>query len=264
MESYIDDIIVGIIIILFLAGYFSIKLKKGYTNRFRIIRNTDKTVHKQILSKYFSYYNLLSERDKKKFLRRVGYFISMKEFLAVDFEKVSDEMKVLISASAIQLTFGLPEIYLSNFENIRIFAGDFNEKHTPEEKTICINWEKFFQGYLQPSASYNYGLHEMAKTLQVENNIMNEEYGFLNEPDLESWVKLSEQVLQNIKKGDNTFFTEFKSGEREDLFPVVVESFFEKPVEFHNEYPSLYSTISGLLNQSPLKLFDVSELKTQA
>lgn len=264
-----DDIIVGILVIAFLGGYFYIKLKKGYTNPFKISFVKTDSSHKESLEKYFPYYNLLSEKEKKKFLRRVNYFVSIKTFEAKDFEKVTEEMKALISASVIQLTFGLPEVYLSHFEKIAIYSDETaklskeEQIKNQEEGVVVLSWKKFLFGYIQPSGSYNYGLHEMAKALQVENKIMNDEYGFLNEPDLESWKQISKRLLKKMEAGEDTFFQDFEGKGRKDLFPVVIESFFERPVEFNEVYPDLYVLISDLLNQNPLKLFEAKVIRAQ-
>src|SRR5690242_13617799 len=64
--------------------------------------------YKEILQKYFSYYQQLSEVNKTKFEKKVAQFVYEKQFIPRQVDEVTIEAKVLIAASAVQLTFGLP------------------------------------------------------------------------------------------------------------------------------------------------------------
>src|SRR5688572_28362492 len=74
--------------------------------------------YKRILLKYFVYYQNLSAENKAVFERKVTQFIYGKQFIPRNIDEVTVEAKVLIAASAVQLTFGLPNIYLSYFNKI--------------------------------------------------------------------------------------------------------------------------------------------------
>jgi hypothetical protein len=70
-----------------------------------------------ILTQRFPYYNKLSTDRQEIFLDRLQKFISEKTFRIHD-EKGFKEMPVLISAAAIQLTFGLKRYLLPHFRYI--------------------------------------------------------------------------------------------------------------------------------------------------
>src|SRR5688500_13375781 len=92
--------------------------KEGYKDAGRKAA-PDKTIglpvpirYKEILLKYFTYYQKLSPSNKIKFEKKVAAFIYGKRFIPRQVDEVTIEAKVLIAASAVQLTFGLPNIYL--------------------------------------------------------------------------------------------------------------------------------------------------------
>ncbi len=61
------------------------------------------------LNKYSTYYQNLNEKEQINFEKRVYDFIALKKFYRLEKNsKVSDEMKILIAASAVQITFGYP------------------------------------------------------------------------------------------------------------------------------------------------------------
>lgn len=177
-------------------------------------------------------------------------------------DKVTWEMKVLISASAIQLTFGFPKVNLSFFKYILIFPETFYSQANqqlhkgevnPQAKTIALSWKDFVEGYLH-SDGRNLGLHEMAHALRLENRIMNHEYDFLNESLLLEWEELAKLTMQEINEGKETFFREYGGVNNEEFFAVAIENFFERPIQFQEKHPLTYNVLCKLLRQNPVLL----------
>ncbi len=177
-------------------------------------------------------------------------------------DSVTREMKVLISASAIQLTFGFPKIRLSYFRNILVFPDVYfspsNMAHhkgevNPKFKAVVLSWKHFVEGYLHEDGR-NLGLHEMAHALRLENKIMNEEYNFLDSAILKDWELRANHTMKEIDEGRESFFREYGAANREEFFAVAVENFFERPSEFSKKHLLTYKTLSQLLKQDPLLL----------
>ncbi len=214
---------------------------------------------KEYLEKYFTFYQSLPPKSKKIFEKRVAYFISCKEFVPREMSEVSWEMKALISAAAIQLTFGFPRVHLSYFRYILVYPEQFfssaNQQFhkgevNPQAKTIVLGWKHFVEGYLEDEGR-NLGLHEMAHALRLENRVMNHEYNFLDEETLHSWEMQATHAMKEIANGSEDFFRDYGATDREEFFAVAVENFFERPVEFSVKHPKLYSTLCNLLRQDP-------------
>lgn len=218
--------------------------------------------HRDFLVKNFVFYQNLPPKSKKIFERRVALFISSKKFIPRQMDRVTWEMKVLISASAVQLTFGFPKVNLSWFRYILIYPETFyskaNQKHhkgevNPKAKTIVLSWRYFVEGYLKPDGR-NLGLHEMAHALRLENRIMNAEYNFLDHEILEEWEVRASHTMKEIKAGTENFFRRYGSVNNEEFFAVAVENFFERPIEFNERHPKTYRTLCRLLRQDPVLL----------
>src|SRR4051812_8975268 len=141
--------------------------------------------YKEILQKYFLYYQHLSPENKTKFEKKVTQFIFGKQFIPRNVDEVTIEAKVLIAASAVQLTFGLPNVYLKFFRKILVYPNDYYSSITkrfhkgevnPRFGIIVLSWQSFVDGYIMPNDSRNLGLHEMAHALRFENLIRSEDY----------------------------------------------------------------------------------------
>jgi hypothetical protein len=78
----------------------------------------------ETLNKRFPFFNLLNESDKLKFLRRLKRFIALKTFIIHDSSGFK-EMPILISATAIQVSFGLDKYLLPNFDTFNIYPAEF-------------------------------------------------------------------------------------------------------------------------------------------
>lgn len=215
--------------------------------------------HERILSKYFEYYQKLPDKSRKIFRKRVAYFMSTKVFVPRDMIGVSAEMKVLISAAAIQLTFGFPNVHLSYFRYVLVYPGRYFSPATntfnrgevnPMAKSIVLGWKYFVEGYIKKEGR-NLGLHEMAHALRLENRVMNHEYNFLQESIVNEWELQADQSMKEIEDGTETFFREYGATNREEFFAVAVENFFERPQEFSEKHPRTYDVLGRLLNQNP-------------
>ena len=188
--------------------------------------------------------------------------MSSKEFIPRQMSRVTDEMKVLISASAAQLTFGFRGITFPYFYKIFVFPEQFynsvNQAYhkgevNPRLKAIALSWKDFVEGYLDNDGR-NLGLHEMAHVLRLENRIMNEEHSFLEEDVLHEWALHARRTMKEINDGTETFFRKYGGVNNEEFFAVAVENFFERPAEFSQKHPMTYRTLSQLLRQDPLLL----------
>ncbi|MEQ9426713.1 MAG: zinc-dependent peptidase [Cyclobacteriaceae bacterium] len=217
---------------------------------------------KETLNRYFEYYIGLSAQNKAIFERRVHRFMRMKEFVPRGVDRVTLEMKTLISACAIQLTFGYPRVYLQHFRRILIYEdsyySDINKQYhkgevNPRHGLICLSWKAFVEGYIEKEG-INLGLHEMAHALHFENLILNDEFDFINPRDLKQWGSLATKEIERIRNGNNTFLRKYGATNENEFFAVAVENFFERPKKFKEDLPEVYRALCKLLRQNPLEL----------
>jgi hypothetical protein len=217
----------------------------------------------EILNKYFSYYKKLSHKNRHAFEQKVLYFMMSKKWIPRQFDAVTDEMKVMISACAVQLTFGLPRVYLQHFTGIVIYPDNYYSSITrrfhkgevnPAYRLIVLSWKSFVDGYLvHPTDAINVGLHELAHALRLENLIRNDEYQFFDEKLLNTFDAFAYRICHEADP-EFLFFRPYACTNEHEFFSVAVENFFERPREFKQALPQLYQVLAGLLNQDSLVL----------
>jgi len=221
-------------------------------------------LYKDILEKYFRYYRLLSPANKTRFERKVCNFLYGKRFIPRNINEITIEAKILIAASAVQLTFGLPNIYLQHFDKILIYPNAYYSSITkkyhkgevnPRFGIIVLSWKNFVEGYVQSHDSVNLGLHEMAHALRLENIIRNEEYQFFEQALINRFDEYAQGICHNLEAYAN-FFRPYACTDEHEFFSVAIENFFERSDLFKKQIPELYTILTRLLGQDPLKIHE--------
>lgn len=212
-----------------------------------------------VISRVIPYFNQLNESNKQTFLKRVFNFKNTKSFHFHGFDR-AEEVEVLISAAAVQLSFGLKKYLLPFFKDIHILADayqaiDSNETYIGHvaPNGIFISWKYFVRGYADYSDGVNVALHEMAHALHHENFIRETGVDWDFRTDFEKlptvFGPLMTQVIVQRKSYLRGYaFTNFK-----EFWAVCVEYFFENPQGLKDNLPQLYTIMCDTLNQDPLR-----------
>ncbi|MEJ7823275.1 MAG: zinc-dependent peptidase [Chitinophagaceae bacterium] len=172
-------------------------------------------------------------------------------------------MPVLISSTAIQLSFGLQKYLLPHFTCINIHPEEFLGIHPTirflqgnvSGNCINISWKYFLQGFQFPQDGKNVGLHEMAHAYYYQN------FGPCEIKDtdfIKTFNKFNDcgnKVYTSIQDTDPCLYSNYAKRNFQEFWAESIELFFEKPMEVRTSYPVLYESISDLLNQDPTKRF---------
>ena len=216
----------------------------------------------QYLRKYFSFYKHLSPRRQRYFEHRVERFISRYKWLPRDGFALSRNAQLLIAATAVELTFGLRKYLMKSFETIVIYPSAYTSVNTgalhkgefnPGAKAIVFSWEDFYKGLQHTSDNLNLGLHEFAHALQFHGLKSHDASAMVFSEQYKKMIQYfdTEEVRNGLMKTD--FFRDYAFSNRVEFFAVVLEHFFESPVEFKQRFPTLYRKVSRMLNSNPAR-----------
>ena len=212
-----------------------------------------------ILTKRFAYYNALSADEKIIFIKRLQKFVAHKTF-KIHGERGYKEMPVLISAAAIQLSFGLKKYLLPHFKFIHIHPQEFLRvkpilcflEGNVSGHSINLSWKHFLDGYANPKDGQNVGLHELAhalyyQTFEVEENIDKNFRNFYDDFNVDG-----NKAYHTEKTVAGGLYSGYAEKNFQEFWAESIEIFFENPVEMRSRYPQLYQTMKSLLNQDPV------------
>ncbi len=209
----------------------------------------------RVLEKHQPYYKKLTAEEQKRFVRRLKKYVFIKTFVIHD-KSGFREMPILISAAAIQVSFGLSSYLMPDYlyihvhpkeyiaaDNLRILAGNVQGRH------ISLSWKHFMDGFIYPEDGQNVGLHEMAHAVYSQTFLFQyeEDRAFKKAfPGFELTANKVYEKEQSVKRG---MYSAYAKKNFQEFWAESVELFFEKPDAMQERYPELYIAISRLLNQ---------------
>lgn len=212
---------------------------------------------RSILEKEFVFYGKLSDKRKRFFEFRVAAFISKYKFIGKEGFVITDQVKVLVSATFVMLTFGMryylikvfnkiiiyPEAYFSTI-NKEFHKGEFN----PGVKAVVFSWKDFKEGFQFENDNINLGLHEFAHALYFHGLKAKDQSSVVF---ADAYVKIQEYLVQP-KVLDHliasNYLRIYAYTSQAEFFAVVLEHFFETPQLFKQEFPELYNNIRSMIN----------------
>lgn len=244
----------------FLSKRFSVK--RNTKSRLRIHGATSwflfASTYDQVLSTYYSFYRTLQPEKKKVFIQRVKEFIEAREFAGRKGMEVTKEMKIIIAAVAVQVTFGFRNFLMENFRTIIVYPDEYlsnatQQMHKGETNAygvIVFSWKDFIFGLQHATDNLNLGFHEFGHVLLMSERAYKNNPGFLFY--YKYWREHSNDAAIRRKIDDNHLFRKYANENEHEFFAIALENFFETPERFQKELPELYKTLTLMLNQDPL------------
>jgi Mlc titration factor MtfA (ptsG expression regulator) len=215
------------------------------------------TYYRTIIAQHIHYFNKLNAEQQHKMLVRTYLFHRAKKFHYVGVEK-RDDMAILISAVAAQLTLGLDKFSLNYFRDIYVLQHDYHYGYYSlpfmghvDSSGIYLSWDNFLQGLHNAQDNSNVGLHEMAHALAYVNFVTKTEEDKHFKKEFKNFSKVARPVFQEMQKGRKTLLGEYAATNYHEFWAVSVEVFFESPVRLRHELPELYEALVNVLNQDP-------------
>ena len=211
-----------------------------------------------LLARFNPYYRSLNGPVRERFLRRVLLFMEVKKFEYIDIEP-DESMPLLISAAAVQLTFGLDHFLLDYFEKIHILRDKyrFGLYNMPFEGHVCddgiyLSWAQFVREFTDYSDGQNVGLHEMAHALSYVNFTVQNGRDHTFHRRFTKFSAVARPIFERMQAGENTILDPYAATNYQEFWAVCIETFFERPTPFKRQQPELYDSLCTLLNQDPL------------
>ncbi len=209
-----------------------------------------------ILAEKFPYYKKLSLSQQTRFRKRLHQFTESKKFVPRQNFEITDEVRVMISACAIQLTFGLDYFMLHYFEYILVYPDVYQNPHTKNYHKgetnlagfMCFSWRDIMIGISREHDNFNLGLHEFAHALRF-NSFKGDENDYFFEGYFPKAIATGQNEFHKLKVGKRSIFRKYGGTNVNEFFSVIVEHWFESPEQFNKELPDLYRHVCILLNQ---------------
>jgi hypothetical protein len=197
------------------------------------------------LNTHFVFYQNLSDTDKDTFRNRMSLFMEAKEFYLMKREKetMPEEMKTIITAHAIWVSFGQDDYLLPSFDRIVAYTHPFptpfyKHLHTIEveenDGVLLFSFDHVING-LHHIEKYNVALHGFAEAYLKEWKISDRKIAKIDDQLLEitSNIKL-QSVLDTI------------GFDRTDSTLVASHHYFKFFDGLKNKAPEIFQNINDI------------------
>jgi len=216
--------------------------------------------YRNIITAHLAYFRRLTQSEQHRLLFRAFLIHRAKKFHYVGIEK-KEEMPVLISAVAAQLTLGLDKFSLNYFRDVFVLQHDYHYGYYSlpfmghvDSSGIYLSWDNFLMGIHRSADNSNVGLHEMAHALTYVNFIVKTEEDKHFKNEFKNFSKVARPIFQSMQQGTRTLLGEYAATNYHEFWAVSVETFFENPFRLKYELPELYEAMVKLLRQDPYEM----------
>lgn len=242
----------------FIEQSYAESKKKPLLLNFILLKKNLTKEQTRILEKQFTFYSLLSRKEREIFRHRVATFIDKKNFYGREGLTLKDEVIVLISATAVKLTFGFRDYSIPILKTILVYPEAFYSKineqlHKGEVNpmlgVLALSWKDFKHGYDIDNDNLNLGVHEFGHAIHL-NSFKNNDVSSLIFRDgfiaLKRYLKENETKRQELIS--TKYFREYAYTNEYEFAAVLIECFIETPLEFKSKFPMIYKYVKEMLN----------------
>jgi Mlc titration factor MtfA (ptsG expression regulator) len=232
--------------------------KKLFVNHVYFRKRKLTKSQKAILRKNFKFYQKLSLKHQSYFEHRVHQFINRREFLGNNIE-VTEEMRVIISATLVKLTFGLRDYNIKSVERIIFYPEEFysrtNEAYHKGEfnlglKALVFSWEDVLHGYEIQDDNLNLAIHELTHAIHfyyMRVRRRSTSAAIFLDTFVELTNMLDNKPELKTKLVQSNFLRAYAFTNQFEFLSVIIETFIESPELFKTEFPSIYSKVKTML-----------------
>jgi MtfA peptidase len=232
-----------------------------------------------MIRRNMAHYGLLEDVERKHLRKLIQVFSAEKFWEGCGGLKLTDEIRVTISAQACLLLLNIPHNYYENVETIIVYPFDvllperklgfFENTLEPlepdypvsgqafEQGPVILVWDAALQGGRQPEYGFNVVYHEFAHKLDMQDGMADGTPRLRDRAEYRDWIKTCSReylrLLKDIHKGKHTFIDEYGATDEAEFFAVATEHFFNQPLQMVKSAPELYRVLSEYYRQDPAK-----------
>ncbi len=226
----------------------------------------------KIIERNVLYFHCLSPEEQRKLLGLVRVFLAEKRFEGCGGLEITDEILLTIAAQACILLLNLDADFYPKLRSILVYPNAFvapivsrhpegTVSEGPQARlgeswsqgNVVLSWGDVLRGTMNRGDGRNVVIHEFAHQLDSETGVCNGA-PLLPSPSMyEEWSRVFgreyQALVDSAEQGRITVIDKYGATSPAELFAVVTECFFEKPLELESSHPELYEQLRTYYGQ---------------
>jgi MtfA peptidase len=199
---------------------------------------------RDILERCMPFYQQLTPGDKKKFRERLFLFQLGNDWTPMGWpdDNMPQDVRLALSAQAVALLFGKPDLVFKRFEKVIIYplpfpSPEYDFPHASElheaDGCLLFSAQQLMPAFFNPGSRYNIGLHEYAKAFVL--SWPSEPYPAW--PDDAVWDR-----LEQVSRMPRAHVESVVGLAGLEPLPVAIHHYFSFAEAFRQEFPEESAT----------------------
>jgi len=220
-----------------------------------------------------AHWRLLDATERSRLEDLIKGFLHDKRFEWSNGLRASDEIRVLVAASACLLILGLERAYFRDVGSIIMYPtgvviqgkrGSPSVRGLETESIVpilgeaalhgpmVIVWDSAQRAAADPRTGHNVIYHEFAHKIDMADGAAD---GIppMDTALRESWETVAEEEFRRLQEGDSPhpFLDPYGAVNRAEFFAVATEFFFDQPIAMEKHMNELYGVLRSFYRQDP-------------
>lgn len=220
-------------------------------------------------------YRSLDDSQKQRVHDCTQVMVAEKNWEGIDGFKVTDEVRLTISATASLLTIGLDQtFYFDRVESILLHPGAIRNQKMHRGRVVdesediflsgqawqggplVFSWPSALQGSQQPGDGSNVVIHEFVHHIDGLDGEMGGSPIISDRELLSRWSSVFQrrynELRDDLKDGRSVLIDEYAATNPAEFFAVAAESFFDSPRRLNRDLPDVYEVLKDYFAIDPV------------
>jgi Mlc titration factor MtfA (ptsG expression regulator) len=218
----------------------------------------------------YDHYERLDAAWRARFEDDVRIFLAEKRITGVGVE-VTDELGLLVAASAVTLSVGWPEYEWEDLTEVLLYARNFKRDYSfasagdlvgqaPGWGTVILSVPALRESFEVPDDAYHVGVHEFVHLLRGDDRRHEGEPMGVGAAGVREWMAVAEKEMERMRHGRSAF-DDYGAHDPVEFLGVAVEAFFEIPQVVRRRHREVYAILSSYFAQDPAAWDDARGLR---
>lgn len=224
------------------------------------------------LERRVPFFRVLGEDKRGAFLEKLKVFVWEKEWIPANGMELTDEVRVVIGATAVRLILYLDISYYDRLREIIVYPGAFK---IPDRTgvvfgearnwgSVILSWDSVLAGLSNPADGHATATHEFAHVLDRADGAFDGTPELRRYAHYRSWTDVMSHHFARLQEGkrvEQKVLDDYGAKNEAEFFAVATESFFEKPHQMRTHTPELYALLCRFYGWDPAVEAPPEEMK---
>ena len=216
------------------------------------------------LKQHVPFFEDIPEEKREDFLDAMRIFIAEKEFVSANGMEITDEVKVVIAATAVRLTLHLSIDMYNRLSEIVDYPTDY--RHPDDEDgivygeahdwgVVVLSWPAVLRGLKNQQDGLDTATHEFAHVLDRAGGQFNGTPELRDRGDFSPWAEVMSRHYLDLReqesKGARHLLRHYGAQNEAEFFAVATEAFFEQGEKMKRKAPDLYEELRQFYGWDP-------------